>query len=374
MESQQAVDVSAPRGRLLRPRVVFENYSPIGGPVTETERQVRAYVHAVMPEGTVHRVTAFTELRGGENHAVYKLSYTDVHDIAVSVIVRVATSAYARDFATAEREAAVLAKVRGVAAPLLYDFRHDSQWFDAPVMCMQFIDGDQRPPRTAEDARRLGQALGSLHALPSDDLPGLASTQDLSGYLESRLIKIEEKLAFVRDPLPESVQRRIQSAVLLAHENLERARHAGGFSTDDRLVLLHGDVAGGNILWDPDPVLIDWEYARVGDAADEIAYIFNQNEMTASGQRSFWKGYGDGYGSDRALDHLVARVQRWAPITVLGSALFWTQLWCLRAEADAAGDVDPAASRGEDNYESEATRRLDRVESLFTELARGQSR
>lgn len=342
--------------------------------MTSTERQVQAYVRGVMPAGTVHRVTAFAELDAGENHAVYALSYVDVHGVPDTVIVRVATSARACDFATAEREATVLRKVRGVAAPVLHDFQSDSRWFDAPVMCMQFVDGEQRPPRTAEDAHRLGYVLGSLHALPTDDLRGLPSAVDLMGYLESRWVKIEEKLDYVRDPLPAPVQRRMRHAVLLGHEYVDRARRAGVFSTGDRLVLLHGDVAGGNILWDPHPVLIDWEYSRIGDAADEIAYIFEQNELTASHQRSFWTGYEAGHGSDQSLEPLRDRVRAWSPVTVLGSMVFWTQLWCRRAEADAAGDVDPTVSRDQDYYGCEATRRLDRVESMFADLPHGQSR
>ena len=36
-----------------------------------------------------------------------------------------------------------------------------------------------------------------------------------------------------------------------------------------------------DLLWDAEPILIDWEYARLGDPADEIAYTFTQNALSA---------------------------------------------------------------------------------------------
>lgn len=65
-------------------------------------------------------------------------------------------------------------------------------------------------------------------------------------------------------------------------ESFEAARDSGSFNSDEGLVLLHGDVAPGNVLWNPRPCLIDWEYARLGDPADEMAYTFDQNALTPS--------------------------------------------------------------------------------------------
>src|SRR4051812_3046263 len=247
--------------------------------VMYADRAVRAYVSAVVPDCAPDRITAVSGLDPGENHAVYRLSYLDPAGDARDVVARIASSEYARDCATAEREAAVLRKVDGFGAPELYDFRCESAWFDRPAMCMQFVAGRQSAPMATDDFERLGALVGWLHALPIDDLERweLPATPTAGAYLDARLTNIDDKLPSVRDPLPALVQSRLRRAASELHDSLNLVGRTDAFHVDDALVLLHGDIAGGNIFWTPEPVLIDWEYARIGDAADEVAYIFNQN-------------------------------------------------------------------------------------------------
>lgn len=128
-------------------------------------------------------------------------------------------------------------------------------------------------------------------------------------------------------------------------------------------MLLHGDPAGENILWAPDPVLIDWEYARLGDPADEIAYLFDQNGLTAQQREAFWRGYRDGSRVPRLSD-VADRASWWEPATLLGSTLWWVERWVRRSDAEAAGVVDPAVSRDRDYYFDRLIRRLDRLDGL----------
>lgn len=332
----------------------------------DTERQVRGYVCAVVPDCSPDRITQVLRLDLGENHDVYRVSLLNPE--ASDVVVRIATSERARDCALAERESAVLKKVRGVAAPILHDFRCESPWFDVPTMCMQFIEGEQRPPADAEEVEQLGFTVGALHALPTDDLKEwVPRSLTLASYLDSRLRKMDERLPLASDPLPGSVQLRLRRARSLLDEALESARGADAFRNGERLVLLHGDVAGGNLLWSPAPVLIDWEYARIGDAADELAYIFNQNDLSEPHRQAFWRGYQEGRGPEHPR-HLVERVMRWEPVTVLGSAFFWVQLWSRRATADQGGAVDPSTPREQNYYGDQAVQRLERAEALLDAL------
>lgn len=328
-----------------------------------TQRHVRDYVRAVFDLRTAERSIHVRRLDAGENHDVYKVSLPAPE--ATDVIVRVATSQRARDCATARREAEVLGKVRGVAAPRLYDFRCASPWFDGPTMCMEFIGGEQRPPAGAVELQQLGRTVGAVHALSTDDLAGwVPEDHTLAAYLQSRVASIDGRLPFVRDPLPLPVQRRVRRARSLLDEALSRAREAEAFQHEDRLVLLHGDVAGGNLLWSPAPVLIDWEYARVGDAADELAYIFNQNDLTESDRQSFWRGYREACGAC-CPTRLVERVRWWEPATVLGSAFFWLELWSRRAAAEEAGDADLFTSGTQAFYAGHTMQRLERAEALL---------
>ncbi len=332
----------------------------------DPEGQVRGYVCAVVPGCSTDRITHVRRLDPGENHDVYRVSFLAPE--ATDVVVRIATSERARDCALAEREAAVLRKMRGVSAPILHDFRCESRWFDGPTMCSQFIDGEQRPPVDANEVEQLGLVVGGLHALPTDDLNGWLTTGfTLEGYLDTRVVKIDERLPLVRDPLPASVQLRLRRARSRLDEALESARSADAFRNGERLVLLHGDVAGGNLLWSPAPILIDWEYARMGDAADEIAYIFDQNGLSDPHRKAFWRGYREGRGPEHSTQ-LVERVSWWEPATELGSAFFWVELWSRRATAQQTGAVDPFTPKEQKYYGGQTMHRLQRAETLLDAL------
>jgi aminoglycoside phosphotransferase (APT) family kinase protein len=328
-------------------------------------RQVRAYVAAVVPGCSADRITDVNPFEAGENHDVYGLSYLAPDGRAQQVVVRVASSARARDCQAAEHEAVVLRKVQGLAAPLLHDFRCQSNWFDAPSMCMEYVAGVQRGPTSPDDCERLGSVVGQVHELSTDDLPDASQgPSTMAEYVDSRLTKMAERAPAIRAPLPAAVQRRLEGARSVVAQWSRRALSSDCFRTDEPLVLMHGDVAGGNILWTPGPVLIDWEYARLGDAADEVAYIFNQNDLTEEQRGAFWRGYAPSRQSPRHVDHVMDRVQWWEPITVLGSAFFWVNLWSQRADADAAGYVDDSVPKEQEYYRDHSTRRLERFEQL----------
>src|SRR5204862_7209268 len=117
------------------------------------------------------------------------------------------------------------------------------------------------------------------------------------------------------------------------------------------------------ILWAPQPVLIDWEYARLGDPADDVGYIFGQHCLTAQQRKAFWRGYRNA-NPHRRLEHVMDRVGWWESATLLGSALWWLERWSRRADADATGDVDPSAPKTQSYYLERVTLRLDRFDAL----------
>jgi aminoglycoside phosphotransferase (APT) family kinase protein len=337
----------------------------MGRVVTDQGRQIRAYAAAVVPGCSADSVTDVYRFEDGDNHDVYRVSYLAPDGRARQVVARVASSARARDCQAAEREAVALRKVQGLAAPLLHDFRCDSDWFDAPSMCMEYVAGVQRGPTSRDDCERLGSVVGQVHELSTDDLPDASQGPfTLADYLDSRLAKIAERVPAIRAPIPAAAQRRLEGALSMVAQRRRQALSADCFQTDESLVLLHGDVAGGNILWTPGPVLIDWEYARLGDAADEVAYIFNQNELSEEQRGAFWRGYARSCRSARHVDYVRDRVQWWEPFTVLGSSFFWLNLWTQRADAEAAGHADDSVPKEQEYYREHTTRRLERFEQL----------
>ena len=334
----------------------------------DLEDRVRGYACDAVGDCSLDRITAVSRFDRGDRHAVYKVSYLDPSDGTSDLVVRVSNDNDAGAREQAQREATVLERVQGVAAPLLYDFRRESQWFDAPSMCMQFVPGQQREPIPAapQDLERLGAAIARVHRVPTNDLAALSPTSStIASYLAARHEDILSKLPSLRDPLPASVHDRVHDALSSVNQRLETARGRSSFRTDEPLVLLHGDPGAGNIIWTPHPVLIDWEYARLGDPADEVAYIFGQHGLAASERDAFWRGYRTSTDPQRHLQHVVDRVRSWEPLTLLGSALWWLERWSRRADADATGDIDPSAAKAPVYYLDHATRRLNRLDELL---------
>jgi aminoglycoside phosphotransferase (APT) family kinase protein len=339
----------------------------VAGPERDVLVAVGAYASAVVrcPPGSVTAVSRFED---GDRHAVHKVSYLSADGALEDVVVRVSFGGDRADGAQAEREACVLRSVGGRAAPRLYDFRCTSPWFDTPSMCMEFLPGSAQELGSAapEDLERLGRVVAALHAHPVDTLAAtLAEADDIASYAENRLTSILAGLAWVRAPLPAWTRDRLEGAAGALKTRWEVWRDAECFSTRQTLALLHGDIGPGNVLWSPDPALIDWEYTRLGDPADEIAYLFDQNGLAAPQRQAFWRGYRAGNCSQVHLAPVVDRVEWWERLTLFGSTLWWVERWVRRAEADAAGAPDPNVPRGQAYYVEQVTRRLDRLNQLL---------
>ncbi|GAA5025381.1 hypothetical protein GCM10023317_72130 [Actinopolymorpha pittospori] len=327
---------------------------------------VRAYASDAMgwPSEAVTAVTPFEE---GNRHAVNRVSFRDASDGIRDVVVRVSFGGDASELAHAEREAAVLENVGGVAAPELYDFRRTSDWFDAPAMCMQFLPGRQQDLQTVglTQIGQLASLVAWVHERPVDGLgESMGTATTIASYAGDRLRAILSTLAWARDPLPETLQDRFRSAAGSLAESFEASRDSGGFNSGETLSLLHGDIGPGNVLWNPGPCLIDWEYTRLGDPADEMAYTFDQNALTPSQRRAFWDGYQQGIDSHSRLAHIIERVNWWEPVTLLGSALWWVERWVRRTELDTEGKADPGVPREPGYYFGHVISRINRLDTL----------
>lgn len=330
---------------------------------------VRGYASAVVG-CAVDDVTSVSRFDDGNRHDVYKVSCMDARRATTTdVVVRVSLTRDPAERAQAAQEASVLQTVGGTAAPSLYDFSDTCSWFDRPAMCMQFIPGTQREMSSASLAEfeKLGAVLGWVHDRPTADLEtAFATSGTLLAYAEARLESIVAGLGWVRDPLPLAIQRSLEAAAASLQQSFHAQHDASSFSSEEASALLHGDPAAGNILWSPDPVLIDWEYARLGDPADEIAYLFDQNGLRARQREAFWRGYRHGRSVRGRPGDVEDRVTWWEPVTLLGSTLWWVERWVRRSDAEAAGTADPAVVREQTYYSDHVARRLDRLNDLLS--------
>jgi aminoglycoside phosphotransferase (APT) family kinase protein len=335
----------------------------------ERLKELRGYVSGVVGCPPA-RVTAASRFPDGNRHAVYKVSYRAPGGLTKDLVVRVSFAGGPDLCSQAQREATVLQKVGGTAAPLLLDFRCTSTWFQTPAMCTEFIEGRHTDlgSATLADIGQVGAVVAWLHGRPTEDLADVMyEGGDLSTYAEGRLGSILSTMLWVHHPLPADVQGALRKAANTVQKSWEGARDMPGFASGGPLALLHGDIAPGNILWRPGPVLIDWEYSRLGDPADEIAYSLDQNGLTPAQRTAFWRGYRQGFtGSQDLFCRVVERVNWWEPLTLLGSALWWVERWVRRAEADVAARADPEVPREAGYYADNVSHRLDRLASLLS--------
>ena len=180
------------------------------------------------------RITAASRFPDGNRHDVYKVSCLDPTGATEDLVVRVSYGGGPADCAQAEREARVLKKAGGFAAPLLYDFRCTSPWFETPSMCMQFVAGQQKELMSATPAEieRLGSVVAWVHGRPVDDLvDGPCKPGNLVSYAEGRLQSIISTLVWARDPFPAAIQARLRGAANSVQRGWERARDDQSFST-----------------------------------------------------------------------------------------------------------------------------------------------
>jgi aminoglycoside phosphotransferase (APT) family kinase protein len=308
------------------------------------------------------RITSVDRLGPGENNAVYKVAYRNREGGVNQFLVRLGPRG-AEGRLRAAREAVVLAKVGGVAGPRLYDFSADDPGLGRPVMCLEFLRGEQPDLCEVgpEDFERLGRLVRWLHTQSVGDLGDWTSADaGLLVYVQERWRDhLASRLDAIRDPLPAPLQERLTAAVAAvaaAVEELERL----SLPVDDGLVLLHGDISSANLLWVPEPVLVDWEYARLGDPADELAYLFTQNALDESQRDAFWRAYSQGLADDQVRG-IARRVRYWEPITLFGSVLWWLDAWSRTEAASVRGQKESALAREPDYYLEQAVARLDRL-------------
>ena len=89
-------------------------------------------------------------------------------------------------------------------------------------------------------------------------------------------------------------------------------------------VLLHGDPWSGNVVWaDNGPLLVDWEFARTGERAEDLAYLAAMDRLPPWVLDAVLAGYG---ADAAAAEH----VQAWRPFMAA-----WCAVWYARC-----GDAD----------------------------------
>ncbi len=197
------------------------------------------------------------------------------------------------------REVDALRQMAGTGlAPLLVDHTADS-------VTMTYIAGEPRPPAGlgADDARRLGASLRRLHDARHATVGGRhvwdGPADSLAAYARARLADLE--------PVPDG----LRSLADTVGERLLRDTGTG----PPAFRFLHGDLAADNILWTPAPVFVDWEFWRMGDPAEDLAYLITMNDTPPPVTAAMLEGYGDA--------DVRVRIEAWYGATALDAGLWY---------------------------------------------------
>jgi len=167
------------------------------------------------------------------------------------------------------------------------------------------IDGAPRGARAIgrEDGVALGRVLRQVHDVRRTRTGGLprwrSRARDLHGYRERRA---HDALAAAGEDL------RVAELVVAALPPLPSA-------ADPAFRLLHGDLTLENVLWDPAPRLVDWEFWRMGDPAEDLAYLAEVNALPAALFAAVLEGYD--------LPDVAPRVDAWRALCALDAGLWY---------------------------------------------------
>lgn len=156
------------------------------------------------------------------------------------------------------------------------------------------------------DLRALGGVLRRAHltALQSTGrLPGWSSpARSLAAYRKRRADDALKLAGLSR--------REFAMRVIDALPALPRPDHGRPFCQ------LHGDLVAENIVWTPQgPRLVDWEFWRMGDPAEDLAYLCEVNALAPRGTAAVFEGYG--------VEGMRERVSAWRPLVALDAGAWY---------------------------------------------------
>jgi hypothetical protein len=158
---------------------------------------------------------------------------------------------------------------------------------------------------------RLPGAPVDLRAVPAGDLRRL-------GRLLARVHAVAAPRGAGADGAAHAAARARDAAALAASAGLDAPVPAAPPPTPAPLRCVHGDLVAGNVVWGPaGPGLVDWEFWRWGDPAEDLAYLAEVNGLDDAALAALAEGHGD--------PAALARVGPWRPVVALEAGAWWAR-------------------------------------------------
>jgi Ser/Thr protein kinase RdoA (MazF antagonist) len=211
------------------------------------------------------------------------------------------------------------------------------------LLLHEHMPGTPRRLETTAAAASLGEALAWVHGHLR---PGYVLWPSLDLRHGTRADAIRARMATLRRYQAARASLPDTERLLQRIATVDLPPDAGW--SEPGFALLHGDLSVGNILWDEDRVsLIDWEYARDGDPAEDLAYLIAEQDAAPDVVAELADIYVVVGGDPWAL----ARMPVWLPLVALDAALWWADYRLQRGD-------DPATDSQIERRLRQATRYL----------------
>jgi len=285
-----------------RNRLSASEGAPQPAAATTPREAVQAYLRRRLAHSPEVRVVGLDELPGGRVKASYRLALEATDELPPVTLLRLDKAKSLLATRTADEWPLLKALRRrgGVASPEPYLLETDPQVLGGTFIIMQWADGEKAgeifPEVAAPRAHRreivlhLAQILARLHTMPIEQAGFPATTP--AAILEATRTRVQELYDRLLGGEPVA-EFEFGYRWILQHL-------ADGLGP---MCVIHGDVGLHNLLVDGGRVtaLVDWELARLGSPAEDLARMRPLVEfMTPGGWDDFVAEYRKAGGSEAA--------------------------------------------------------------------------
>lgn len=151
---------------------------------------------------------------------------------------------------------------------------------------------------SSHDLRTLGRLVRRVH-----DLADPPPTAVYDGWSTVATSLVEYRLRRAADLSADPILAAAGAATEHAMQRLVSLPPPGGAP----FRALHGDLWSGNVVWHRhQPRLVDWEYWRPGEPAEELAYLAAMDDLSPAAVAAILAGYGVG--------ELAPHIDAWRPL------------------------------------------------------------
>lgn len=205
------------------------------------------------------------------------------------------------------------------------------------LLVHDYVPGAPRAIQDLNDGqiRALGDSLCCIHAVTRPRFTPWPD-QTLQSGNRAALLRFRARSLENYDSFPNVVSGQVHPRLPDLMAALSAADVSDPSWSEPAFSRLHGDLSRGNILWHGDTAaFIDWEYSRIGDPAEELAYLLTEQDVDFDAATPLQRAYIEAGGAADVL----RRVPLYALFTAVDSAHWWAD-YSRTYATDARPEID----------------------------------